>query len=69
MKMTKKQLLETKLKLWDIPEFNQFIEDLSAYYEPEINVKLGTIVMRNLYKSELEKLSPKPKFKQGKLPL
>jgi hypothetical protein len=67
--MNKKQILEAKLKLWNMPEFKQFIEDLSNYYEPEINIKLGSIVMKNLYKNELEKLHDKNQFKQGELPL
>lgn len=60
--------LRNKLALWDVPGFNQFIADLACYIDI-IDVQVQVDVLKKLYKTRLEEMQPKPKFKQTKLPL
>jgi len=65
----KKYKLENKLKLWDTPGFLDFLDDLREQIR-ECNIGGSYIVLKRLYKAELEKINEKEsKYKQGKLGL
>lgn len=62
--------VKAKLALWDTPGFSQFIEDLSKYLGPEVNLTKHVETQKRLYKEYLDKLRKQSsKFKQGELPL
>lgn len=61
--------IKTKLQLWDTAGFDQFVEDLHNYFHPEMDVKFAVQTLKKLYQRELEKTTPKSKYKQGELPL
>lgn len=61
--------ITNKLDLWETPGFLQFLQDLHDSLAPEVNVKAQVEVLRRIYNSQLEKLQPKPKFKQTKMNL
>lgn len=63
------QRLRNKLALWDTAGFSQFVTDLAESISDIINIPLQVEVLKKRYKNELEKMQPKSKFKQTKLPI
>jgi hypothetical protein len=68
MKTPEQMRIENKLKLWETPGFFQFIEDLSKEVSHS-NLDIYVDIVKRKYQQRLEELSPKSKFKQGKLKL
>lgn len=64
-----KERIEAKLKLWDTPGFNQFLNDFATYLDL-FDLPLGAQVLKRSYLGRLEEIKEaESKFKQGKLDL
>lgn len=59
--------LENKLKLWETPGFDQFLEDLIAIKGTECDIRTEILALKLLYKEELKKIAPKSKYIQLKI--